>query len=40
MIMGHEDPQWDTPRKDLEYLRDCFLGKKKFIPPVVRETHA
>jgi hypothetical protein len=40
MIVGHDDPRWDTPRKDLENLRDCFLGKKKYVAPVVRETHA
>jgi len=39
-ILGHDDPQWDTPRKDLEFLLDCFLGKKEFVVRDVTETHA
>ena len=39
MIVGHDDPQWDTPRADLEYLRDCLLGKREFVPPVMIEKH-
>jgi hypothetical protein len=38
--LDHEDERWDTPRADLEYIRDCLIGKRQFIPPVVRETHA
>src|SRR5690242_19519628 len=38
--LDHNDPRWDTPRENLEYLRDCMLGKKEFKAPVVRETHA
>jgi hypothetical protein len=38
--LDHEDERWDTSRNDLENLRDCLLGKKEFIPPVVTETHA
>jgi len=38
--LDHEDERWDTPKKDLENLRDCLLGNKEFIPPVVTETHA
>ena len=25
--LGHDDPALDTPREDIEHLRDCLLGK-------------
>jgi hypothetical protein len=38
MCLGHDDSQWDTPVEDLEYLRDCLLGKEEFkLGPVARK---